>query len=47
VDLAVRAHVRHAHTNYDELLMGGTERLDARAQVREKIDRVLAEWAGA
>jgi len=46
VDLAVRAHVRHAHTNYDELLMAGTDRLDARAQVREKIDRVLAEWSG-
>jgi hypothetical protein len=47
VDLAVIAHIRHAHTNYDELLMCGTERLDARAQVREKIDRVLAEWSGA
>jgi hypothetical protein len=44
VDLAVIAHIRHTHTNYDELLMGGTERLDARAQVREKIDRVLAKW---
>ncbi len=47
VDLAVSAHVRHAHTTYDELLMGGTERLDARAQVREEIDRVLAAWSGS
>jgi hypothetical protein len=46
VDLAVKAHVRHEHTNYDELLMRGTDRLDARALVREKIDRVLAKWAG-
>jgi hypothetical protein len=46
VDLAVIAHIRHAHTNYDELLMRGTERLDARAQVREGIARVLAEWSG-
>ena len=46
VDLAVIAHIRHAHTNYDELLMRGTERLDARALVRERIDRVLAEWSG-
>jgi len=45
VDLAVRAHIRHAHTNYDELLMRGTERLEARALVREKIDRVLAKWS--
>ena len=29
VDLAVIAHIRHAHTNYDELLMRGTERLAA------------------
>jgi hypothetical protein len=46
VDLAVMAHLRHEHTNYDELLMRGTERLDARARVREGIDRVLAEWSG-
>lgn len=44
VDLAVIAHIRHTHTNYDALLMGGTARLEARAQVREKIDRVLAKW---
>ena len=47
VDLAVRAHIRHSHTNYDRLLMGGTERLDARALVREKIDEVLAKWSSA
>ena len=46
VDLAVIAHIRHEHTNYDGLLMSGTERLDARALVREAIDRVLAEWSG-
>jgi hypothetical protein len=45
VDLAVTAHIRHAHTNYDELLMRGTERLDARALVRKKIDCVLARWS--
>jgi hypothetical protein len=46
VDLAVIAHIRHAHTNYDELLMRGTERLDARALIREGIDRVRAKWEG-
>jgi hypothetical protein len=46
VDLAVTAHIRHAHTNYDQLLMRGTERLDARALVRERIQRVLAKWSG-
>ncbi len=47
VDLAVTAHIRHAHTDYDELLMRGTERLDARTLVRERIDRVLAKWSRA
>jgi hypothetical protein len=44
VDLAVRAHIRHEHTNYDELLMKGTERLVARGVVREGIERVLGKW---
>jgi len=44
VDLAVIAHIRHAHTNYDELLMCGTERIEAREQVRDKIQQVLAQW---
>ena len=47
MDLAVTAHIRHAHTNYDELLMRGTGRLDARALVREKIAQVLVKWSGA
>jgi hypothetical protein len=46
VDLAVIAHIRHAHTKYDELLMRGTARLDARALVREEIERILAKWSG-
>ena len=44
IDLAVIAHVRHTHTNYDGLLMSGTGRIEARAQVREEIDRVLRRW---
>jgi hypothetical protein len=46
IDLAVRAHIRHTHTNYEELLMRGIERLEARALVREKIDQMLAKWSG-
>ena len=38
--------IRHERTNYDELLMRGTDRLDARALVREKIERLLADWTG-
>ena len=33
VELAVRAHVRHAHTRYDELLSRGVPRGDARGRV--------------
>ena len=42
--LAVLAHVRHTKTEYDELLMRGVDRHDARSLVREKIDRVLEQW---
>ncbi len=42
--LAVVAHVRHVHTRYDELLMAGTDRQDARTTVAAVIDSVLARW---
>jgi hypothetical protein len=45
VQLAVTAHVRHAETQYDTLLVEGYERSDARACVREDVDRVLSQWA--
>jgi hypothetical protein len=44
VQLAVAAHLRHAETGYDELLGRGTERREAREQVRGQVERVLARW---
>jgi hypothetical protein len=44
VDLAVRAHVRHAHTQYDELLAGGAERNEARAVVAAGVEICLDLW---
>jgi hypothetical protein len=44
ITLAVIAHVRHVHTNYDSLLMRGTDRGDAREQIRGPLDHVLAQW---
>ncbi len=44
IELAVIAHIRHAHTNYDELLMQGTDRLDARKLVRAKIEEIATKW---
>jgi hypothetical protein len=42
--LAVRASVRHEDTGYDDLLMAGADRRDARDRVRPAVDRILASW---
>jgi hypothetical protein len=45
VRLAVVAHIRHAHTNYDRLLAAGIlSREDARLHVKPQIDSVLTAW---
>ena len=44
VNLAVRAHVRHAHTRYDELLAQGWSRGDARAEVESRVNELLQSW---
>lgn len=44
VTLAVVAHVRHQHTEYDELLMSGLDRTAARAGVRDAVQAVLDGW---
>lgn len=44
IRLAVIAHIRHTATEYDTLLSRGYDRYDARIQVQEKIDDVLARW---
>jgi hypothetical protein len=45
--LAVAAHIRHRETNYDELLAIEWDRADARAQVKQQVDAVLARWHAA
>ncbi len=44
VRLAVVAHIRHTETEYDTLLASGYDRWDARAQVEERVDRVMSQW---
>ena len=44
VTLAARAHVRHEHTPYDDLLASGTAREESRAEVAALVERVLACW---
>src|ERR1700730_5430879 len=41
---AVIAAIRHNHTDYDELLMGGCDRADARQLVRDAVERILERW---
>jgi hypothetical protein len=43
--LAVVASIRHEDTDYDQLLMSGVPRDEARDRIRPAIDRVLAAWA--
>jgi hypothetical protein len=41
---AVVAAIRHRHTRYDDLLMSGYSRSEARDSIREAVDRVLESW---
>ena len=45
ITLAVLAHIRHRETAYDSLLAKGWFRSQARAEVREKVESVLARWS--
>jgi len=44
LNAAVIAAVRHRHTRYDQLLMHGYSRRDARDAVHEAINHVLERW---
>jgi hypothetical protein len=44
VRLAVAASVRHVDTSYDELLMSGVDREEARRRVGELVEDVLSGW---
>jgi hypothetical protein len=44
VTLAVIASVRHEDTPYDELLMAGVDRGEARHRIAEAVERVLDDW---
>ena len=44
IKLAVIAHIRHLHTPYDELLMDGVPRREARTQIQSAVQNKLSEW---
>ncbi len=45
IRLAVIAHIRHVHTDYDELLMAGQDRTEARQAVRRAIETTIDQWS--
>ena len=45
IELAVKAHVRHKHTHYDQLLMKGWGRTEARSVIFEKLGQIVSEWS--
>jgi hypothetical protein len=44
VELAVIASIRHNDTDYDDLLMSGVDRAEARERVDGQVDAVLEHW---
>jgi len=44
IDLAMRAHIRHVHTDYNRLLLQGEPRSIARCMIAEKVDQIAARW---
>ena len=46
IRVAVHAHIRHAHTRYDELLKNGKTRKRARNAVRDAVKGVAERWRG-
>ncbi len=47
IDLAVKAHVRHTHTEYDRLLSRGWERSEARSAVLDRVAEIMERWRRA
>ena len=45
IDLAVKAHVRHVHTEYDRLLSRGWERTEARSAVLGRVTEIMERWS--
>jgi hypothetical protein len=44
IDLAVKARIRHMHTEYDRLLSRGWERSEARSAVSDRVAEIMERW---
>jgi hypothetical protein len=47
VHLAVKAYIRHCHTQYEQLLKDGLAREKARQMVNNRVQEVASAWTGA
>jgi hypothetical protein len=43
-DSVCTAHIRHTETEYDELLLQGLDRWEARDKVYAKVNEILLKW---
>ena len=44
VILAVTAHIRHKHTDYDKKLREGMQRKKARSEIKPKVEQTMKMW---
>lgn len=44
VQLAVKAHIRHCHTDYDSLLRSNTSKEKARRMISPEVEKVARSW---
>lgn len=44
VDVTIQNHLRHEFTDYDQMLMVGVHRKDARRRVKPRVGAMMASW---
>lgn len=44
VDVTIQNHLRHEFTDYDQMLMVGVRRKDARQRVQPRVRAIIARW---
>ncbi len=44
VGITMQTYLRHNHTDYDQLLLEGVGRLEARQRVQPRINRMIDSW---
>lgn len=47
VDVTMQNFLRHQFTDYEQLLLVGVQRKEARRRVQPKIEAMIASWKGS